>query len=459
MKDHEYYDSRDDRLLRYPEARRLDQTRWIAISAAQDYLRTYAGQVAVLTAANLLGRMSRRVVLDIPAIEMVAPLPWAGTALRVFALAQMRAADPRGEYRAREAEEGDYILHLGASGAPVVTHGAGWLAYHGPGPSPLPFDDSANPVGAALAVIAAAARLAVNGFDGGPQTPLQLNAFDWTHRIGPAPPLPSCPDLGSIWTIGTGSVGTAILYFLTLATRRFSPALFDGDKVKRLNITRSPIFADSDVGAQKVMVTANHLRACGIADVVAEPKPLHESRCWLDREAGTPDLVIAAANEHNVRHLIESQFPPIQIYGTTGKNWQASVIRHAPLIDPCSCCLFPEATYAATACATDAEAVANKSEQIDASLPFLSFAAGLMAAAEILKLYVPGYVMKPNRAFLITKPEIRLVRADTYFRNDCICRSRSQAVYSSMLKGSRFETLSFGKSTSSPQSQRTSSAK
>lgn len=36
-----------------------------------------------------------------------------------------------------------------------------------------------------------------------------------------------------------------------------------------------------------------------------------------------------------------------------GKKGQASVIRHAPLIDPCSRCLFPDATYAATACATD----------------------------------------------------------------------------------------------------------
>jgi hypothetical protein len=386
--------------------------------------------------------MSRRVVLDIPAIAMVAPLPWAGTDLRDFALAQMQAADPRGDYRVRQVQDGDHILHLGATGAPIVTHGTGWFAYHGPAPSPLPGDESANPVGAALAVIAAAARLAVNGFDAGAQTPLQLNAFDWTHEFGAVPPMPACPDLGAVWTIGTGSVGTAILYFLSLATRNFSSVLFDGDRVKRENITRSPIFADSDIGDPKVEVTANHLNACGITDVVTEPKALHESRRWHDREAGTPDLVIAAANEHNVRHLIESLYPPIQIYGTTGKNWQASVIRHAPLIDPCSCCLFPDATYAATACATDPEAVADKGEQIDASLPFLSFAAGLMAAAEILKLQVPGYIMKPNRAFLITKPEVRLVRAAIPFRDGCFCRTRSRAIHADMLGGSRFAGLS-----------------
>lgn len=82
------------------------------------------------------------------------------------------------------------------------------------------------------------------------------------------------------------------------------------------------------------------------------------------------------------------------------------------------------------------------SEQIDASLPFLSFAAGLMAAAEILKLHVPGYVMRPNRAFLITKPEVRLVRAGIHFRDACTCKARSRAVYLEMLKGSQFEALS-----------------
>jgi len=88
------------------------------------------------------------------------------------ALAQMQAADPCGEYMIRPANETDHIVFLGASGAPVVTHGAGWLAYNGPAPSPLPADDSANPIGAALAVIAAAARLAAPDRD-----------FPWPSKV------------------------------------------------------------------------------------------------------------------------------------------------------------------------------------------------------------------------------------------------------------------------------------
>ena len=442
MKDEDYYDARDDRLFRYPDARRLDQTRWIAIRTTPDYLRSYAGQAALLTAANLLGRMARRIALDIPQMAMVPPLPWAGKDIAGFALAQMQAADPCGEYMIRPAHETDHIVFLGASGAPVVTHGAGWLAYNGPAPSPLPADDLANPIGAALAVIAAAARLAAHGF-GAPPASTLLNSFDWTHEIAAhLPVLPPTADLGALWAVGAGSVGTAILYFLTLATRNFSALLFDRDKVKRENITRSPIFADGDIGSGKAEITETYLKRCGMADVSHEPVMLHESRRWTDRANGMPDLVIAAANEHNVRHLIESLFPPVQIYGTTGRNWQASVIRHVPMVDACSCCLFPEAAFTPTGCATDPEAAAEGNQQVDASLPHLSFAAGLMAAAEILKLALPGYAMKPNRFVLNTKPELRLARAGVPLRQGCLCGARSRAVHWEMIAGSRNAALS-----------------
>jgi molybdopterin/thiamine biosynthesis adenylyltransferase len=256
------------------------------------------------------------------------------------------------------------------------------------------------------------------------------------------PTLPAAAGLGALWAVGTGSVGTAILYFLALATQNFSALLFDRDKVKRENITRSPVFVDQDIRSCKAEVTKSWLKRCGLADVSHEPVMLHESRRWTHRASGTPDLVIAAANEHNVRHLIESMFPPVQVYGTTGRNWQASVIRHAPMVDPCSCCLFPETAHMPTECATDPEAGAHGHEQVDAALPHLSFAAGLMAAAEILKLSVPDYVMAPNRAFLFTKPELRLVRASVSLRPGCLCQARSDAVYRTMIAESRYAAVS-----------------
>ncbi|HEX7359686.1 MAG TPA: hypothetical protein VF283_04275 [Bryobacteraceae bacterium] len=142
--------------------------------------------------------------------------------------------------------------------------------------------------------------------------------------------------------MGLGSVGTAILYFPSLATKRFSPTLFDMDEIKTHNLDRSPIFsaADGEAGRKKVHAAETSLRSVGIRSVTAEPVALGESDLWYTRTAGVPDILISIANERDVRRTIEQSAPPLQIYGTTGANWEASVIRHIPLVDSCSCCLF-----------------------------------------------------------------------------------------------------------------------
>ena len=154
-------------------------------------------------------------------------------------------------------------------------------------------------------------------------------------------------------------------------------------------------------------------------------------------------MLIAAANERNVREVIENDFPPVQIYGTTGQNWQATVIRHVPLHDPCSVCLFPVTNHEPTVCATGVVTVerGNGKKQVDAALPFLSFAAGAMAAAEILKLGLPGYPFTTNRVILNTRPALRPVPAALSIRENCLCRSRSTSVHRQMIEGTRFSNL------------------
>src|SRR3546814_17005455 len=93
--------------------------------------------VASLVTANLFGRMTPALALDIPSVPIVAPLPWAGMDLREHVLAQLWAADPFGKFAQRSTCAGDYIVHLGRSGAPAIVHGTGWNLYAGPAPSPL----------------------------------------------------------------------------------------------------------------------------------------------------------------------------------------------------------------------------------------------------------------------------------------------------------------------------------
>jgi hypothetical protein len=263
---------------------------------------------------------------------------------------------------------------LGRDHSAATVHGSGWNAFIGPGASPLPDSDQPNPIGPALAAIIAVARifaLQMEAMDG----PYLFNAFNWQSRIildRCVPRFDPAPDLGSIWAVGLGSVGTAVLYFLTLLTNRFSAALFDMDFVKVQNLDRSPIFAASDAenNLHKVDATASYLRSVGVQNVTQEHDALDQSSLWFSREAGIPDLLISAANERNVRYIIEQSSPPLQIYGTTGANWEASVIRHIPLVDACSCCLFPPDTpEAATTCATETVVQPAPGETMDASLP------------------------------------------------------------------------------------------
>jgi hypothetical protein len=391
--------------------------------------------------------MTPAVAFDVPDVDIAAPLPWAGGKLSDRPSEITFAADPAGAFEVRGTHDGDYILTFGKSRSAATVHGSGWNAFIGPSISPLPDSAERNPIGPALASIVAVARLfalQIKPIDG----PHLLNAFNWRNEIPQASMnFDATRDLGSIWTIGTGSVGTAALYFLTLATQRFSSVMFDMDFVKLHNLDRSPIFTalDADLQTKKVHATAAYLRSAGVRDITPEPEPLDKSNLWLSRQTGTPDLVIAAANERDVRSLIERSAPPLQIYGTTGANWEASVVRHIPLVDACSCCLFPPDTQELpTVCASAEVTSPTGEETVDAALPFLSFAAGLMAAAEILKTSLPGYPFSPSRTALYTHPEVlpRFVSSSVAQRPGCLCANRRSSVHRAMIEGTKYESLS-----------------
>jgi len=361
----------------------------------------------------------------------------------------MASCDPQGRYERWDGQcDTPYTVHLGPTGHREVVHGAGWLAYIGPSDSPLTAEDldPYNPVGPAFSAVAAATRLFVHQFDP-PDVSRVFDCYSWSDRDRPDdlregvnPTVPSSLDLGELWTVGCGSVGSAILYFLGLSGAEFSTCLFDMDQVKRLNITRSPIFTEAHVGHHKVDVVASFLSACGIQSVTAYACALDQTDVWTNRPAGTPDILIPAANERNVRPLIENAYPPIQIYGTTGSYWQATSVSHVPLRTGCSLCLFPDGQLPAMACATDQEHAASTpdDEQMDVALPFLSVAAGLMAAADILKVAVGDYPYLGQRAMFLTWDGPRLTTAPPYRRVGCACNGRTDETYRAVLEGSRY---------------------
>ena len=433
MNEADWRAERDSRSLRYA-GRVLDPDRWIALRADPAYASRYDGQVAILVAANLFGRMTPALALDIPVVPIVEPLPRSGTDLRSFLMDRLYAADPFGKFSCRNAADGDYLVHFGRTGSSSVVHGSGWNLYAGPAPSTLAIDDTANPIGPAMAAILSGAEAFRSSLSH--PAAFQLNALTWkANFVSPdTAPLSATPSPGVLWFVGLGSVGTAVLYFLSLATRCFSAHLFDMDDVNIHNLDRSPLFQSRHVGRKKVTAAEEYLTEICANGVDAEPVALHESATWLDRSPAVPDMLIPAANEFNVRTIVENGFPPLQIYGTTGRNWQAAVVRHTPLEDPCSCCLFPETAYTPTVCSTGSVQQPDTGSRVDAALPFLSFAAGAMAVAEVLKRSLAGYPFAPNRVVLNTRPRVRTVAAPLSLRSGCICQHRSAFVYRRMLE-------------------------
>jgi len=445
MDQQQFYERLNDRMCRYG-ASPLDPKQAIAITASPDYLDSYDGQVAALVACNLLGRLSPSVQIGFADVPIHSRLPWAGSSLVTHALTGMRAANPFGDYGVHPLAAGDFRFHLGPDGHEMNVHGSGWNAYVGPDPSFLPPIKSEVGIGAALAVVLGAAHLFRTRF-GAMTDPFACNAWDWAvvptamefSAVG-AP-------LGHVMTAGLGSVGSAANYFLALTTRDFRATLIDHDHVGVHNITRSPVFTDAQASIEmaKVEAVACFLRSAGVKDVAVDPVMFHESGLWKSREVGSPDVLISSANEFNVRYHIEMGFPPIQLYASTGRNWQATLMRHAPAAKACSLCVFPpDENFAPTQCATvetTAPRIAHDENRTDAALPFLSFAAGLMTAAEVLKLTAPGYPFSAERVMLGLKCEPLLAGTPIPHRIGCLCEGRHKGVHKAAVAGSRYAEI------------------
>ena len=448
MKQQEYQRRLLAREMRYPEWKPLLADRPVHIQVDPGYAATYAGQVATITAASLFGRMSASVSIDAPTRPVLAPLPWVGEALDAVAMRTLKAADPYGRYELRPPRPGDFRLVLGPSGGGLVVHGSGWGAYCGREPSPIPQSDELNPFGAAFAVVAAASRLPQE-MEAATIEPVLIDTYAWSTDLGSSDAVRVAPqfDVGELWCIGVGSVGSCALFFLSLVTRAFHAVLVDRDVVEVENVRRSALFTSQDAldKGPKVRVAERWLTDVGVQRIEPHIAWLDELQGrWLGRGAGTPDILISAANERSVRPHIENGFPPLQVYGTTGRNWQSTLFRHIPLKDACSLCVPGAETMQLPAlCATAPPASPDDADEDDVALPFLSYAAGLMTAAEIAKVVLTGKVVGRNRVFFEPRSPT-LVRAVTLNRRaGCVCGLRDAIVHEAAIQGSRFASLSF----------------
>ena len=432
-----------DRAARYPEGENFPLDCPVHISVDPYFGSTYSGQVAAVTAASLFGRMTKRVSFDVAALPMHDALPWSGANLDEIVEQTLAACHQYGQYERRAARAGDVRLIVGGSGDGLIMHGSGWDGYCGTGASPLEQSTETNPFGAAFSVVRGAAALQRNPRLEVVQASV-TDTFRWVDSARPSVGAIVTPgfEVGELWDVGVGSVGSSALFFLCLITRAFQAMLIDGDRVELENVTRSPVFdwRDGLNGPWKVEAMGAWLTAAGVEQVETYPAWLDDIReRWIRRESGTPDVIVAAANERNVRNLIEGMLPPLQIYATTGRNWQATLYRHVPIREACSLCVpRAEGKPSPALCATgSSQPVCGDEAGDDVALPFLSFAAGLMSAAEIAKIAITGNVATTNRVFF--EPGSRgLLKVRLNRKPGCVCSRRNPELYRAAITGSRY---------------------
>lgn len=450
----EFYRLRDDRTNRCSGNRSYQNVR-CALSLSEDAATTLPGQAMFITAANLLSRWCRDVVLIAPSIGVHSSLAFGATDLRGFVLSQMRDADPFGSFAAAQGPIavpialviGKPYLHVVATNS-VHISANGWLA----GMShrnriDQPCTDTSNCLGAVAASclgVAQTFKLAIRVPE---ERYFREGIFDlfslsWSNG-NPAlqsDVWPQQTEIGRVLMVGAGSVASSAAYCMRLTGLAGDIAILDKDIVKVENFNRSPIFGRHCFGSNKCEAIADFLKG---SSLVADPHVL-----WWDefmrprnRMDFDYDLWLPLANDFGVRFSIQNNLPPLMIHASTSANWGVNHGRHIPGRGDCLADRFPDTKAADFACAT-AELTTTEGA-VDAALPFSSLFAGLLITADIVRSQLPDYPQVPNFAFLDWYGTFETIQKwDRSARPGCICGQQILAMHESFNGKTRHWKLS-----------------
>src|SRR5688572_17783871 len=100
----------------------MDPTVIVSLNAEREFLETRAGQAALITAANLLGRMTETIALAFDDLSVVSGLPGQGRSIHDVVIQAIGDANPFAEIIVGPGPENAYPIQLGANGPAWVAH-------------------------------------------------------------------------------------------------------------------------------------------------------------------------------------------------------------------------------------------------------------------------------------------------------------------------------------------------
>jgi hypothetical protein len=343
------------------------------------------GHALFAALANLLARAHRHLIfvgdLDRP---LLCRDPLGASTLHEATIERAIAINPFIEVgHAEQIPTAEVLISIGIGCAAELRVGVDrWCALFGADAAVNP--DRTSLLGASLVapLAAAAAFHRQLGSPGLPHGSYSLwESGKQSTLQGPSFPEPI--DVGRVLQAGAGAVGVALDYWISVIGVEGSWTIADGDTVDVTNLNRQMLFTAADAGfpdgAPRNKAEAAASRTGASAH--AEPR-------WVDEipTVGETlyDLILPLANEYGARVFLQSRVEPVLLHATTTPNWSATVHRHIAGRDDCIVCRLPADEDPAFTCSTAEITTGEKAA--DASLPFLSAAAGALLLGEIVRL-------------------------------------------------------------------------
>jgi hypothetical protein len=413
-----------------------------------------------ITTINILARWCRRITVEITPTATSLLTSTKGTSFRQLIEEQVNSSDPYNDFSFASVSESahDRILVIGSvnrsfAHPQVYVNAAGWIAGVRLGKEPLvlPLSRGRNPVGPGFAACIAAAEL-FRSACGIPTPGAYTNWYSLLEHSGfdDFPSLDrnfstSNPNLGRVYQIGCGAVGSSLDFFLSLSDLEAHIHLVDYDKSTVTDCNRSmAITADDAFNETPKVTVCKRVLASSKAtphDFSGDYAAFIQSGQYL---VNPPDVILCLANERNIWETIQQNLPPAVLHATTTVNWGLNFGRHLPKQEWCLLCRFgnevkPQFTPPCSQGIIPAKE--SNEKQILGALPFLSPAAALLVLADLIKLSARinldhNFVQYSMRSHAST-----FVKMTRQPDPNCICQDQPLITYPEVIKKTKYWPL------------------
>jgi ThiF family len=375
---------RDDRTLLYTGG--VKPTVPAGVTCGPATASTMPGQLAILTAVNILARSHPEIVLAVSDTYLAVPCPTGGATLIDACGRLALAANPDVVITFVDIIP-DHILTLGIGAdsgrASIYAGGSRWTARTSREPEEIT-DEPTSMLGVALAVTLATGFIFRTALGWPAVADRAVSLWTFLETVEPTGPAEcGSVDLGTVWVVGAGAVGSCLAWWLSFLGVTGTWHIIDGDVVDVTNLNRSLGLFAAHAGLTGHEPVGKAVAAADlIPGAVAEQVWWDE---WVATDPPSPDVLIPVANDRGIRPAVAAYGHPATIHATTSPNWTAKLHRHLPGQDGCIACRLPE-NAPVFGCATGSGEATEGEPRKDAALPFLSSAAGLLLLSGLLHI-------------------------------------------------------------------------